>query len=136
MPALQLDDECPITAHAAKATVLHNFYSMRMGQADPCTPIRNLELLFRDTRLTPSQAVALVVLFSLTELKQILQSVRKDSAPEPDGFTFTLLFFRGNLSLLQDDLLLLLHNFDQEMGDLERINQACLALLPKKKTPF
>ncbi|CAN6283063.1 unnamed protein product [Urochloa humidicola] len=57
--------------------------------------------------------------------------MRADCAPGPDGFT--PLFYQRNWDLVADEVLCLLHNFHQGTAQLQRINKAYLALLPKKQ---
>jgi hypothetical protein len=106
-------------AHAAKAMVLHSYYSNLMGHVDLCTAISHLDELFAGTRQTPSQAARLVEPFSLQELKAIFLSMRKDSALGPDGFMS--IFYQQVLPMVQADLLQLLHDFHRGSADLERL---------------
>jgi len=89
-----------------------------------------LASLLSCTTLTTGQAAALVEPFSLEELKTILFSMKTDTAPGPDGFT--PLFFRANWELVKHDLLAFLNAFHAGTADLECVNKAYLALLPKK----
>lgn len=127
---LQMDDGTVATAHDAKADILYSFYRSLLGSQDACSVLPDLHSYFVGTSLTTSQAAALVIPFSSTEPKAILTSMRKDSAPGPDGFT--PLFFQANWELVQADLLALLQQFHESTADLKRINKAYLALLPKK----
>ena len=119
-----------VSDHASKAAILHAFYSGLLGQADQCSDMPELAPLLSCTTLTTGQAAALVEPFSLDELKTILFPMKIDTAPGPDGFT--PLFFRANWELVKHDLLAFLNAFHAGTADLERVNKAYLALLPKK----
>jgi len=108
------------------------FYSQLLRQADVCARMPDLESILSNTALTATQAATLIELFSLNKLRTILFSMKVDIAPGPDGFI--PLLFRTNWDLFKDDLLSFLNAFHSGTADLERINKAYLALLPKKAT--
>ena len=60
--------------------------------------------------------------------------MKVDIAPGPDGFIPLLFRTNWDLDLFKDDLLSFLNAFHSGTADLERINKAYLALLPKKAT--
>jgi hypothetical protein len=115
-----------------KAAILHTFYSELLGQADDCVAMPDLASALSCTALNTSQAATLIEPFTIEELKVILFSMKTDTAPGPD--VFTPLFFRTNWDLVKHDLLAFLNAFHGGTADLERVNKAYLALLPKKAT--
>jgi len=129
---LQAADNTLVTDHASKAAILHTFYSELLGQADECTAMPDLASILSYTALTTNQVAQLIGPFTLEELKTILFPMKTDTAPGPDGFT--PLFFRAAWDLVKDDLLAFLNYFHAGTADLQRVNKAFLALLPKKAT--
>ncbi|XP_039126955.1 uncharacterized protein LOC120263117 [Dioscorea cayenensis subsp. rotundata] len=71
--------------------------------------------------------------FSLEEIKKAVFDLGGDKAPGPDGFP--LHFFKHFWDIINPDLLLLCNDFFFHRANLERINWASIALIPKVDSP-
>lgn len=71
--------------------------------------------------------------FSLKEIKKAVFDLGENKAPGPDGFPIQ--FFKQFWDLLKMDLQLLCDDFYAGRANLERINWASIALIPKVGTP-
>lgn len=71
--------------------------------------------------------------FSLEEIKIAVFDLGRDKAPGPDGFP--LQFFRQFREIIKLDLLKLCEDFFFGRANLECINWANIALIPKVETP-
>lgn len=123
-----LDDSGHLhTNHAAKSTLLLNFYSNLLGQT------HTLTWGFTLTDLYPSFTVndaALCAPFTLDELSAALFAMNVNSSPGPDGFGPA--FYRSLWHETRHDLLSFSHAFQRGDVDLDGLNRALLVLLPKK----
>lgn len=69
--------------------------------------------------------------FSISEIKEVIFSMDKNTAPGPDHFPIE--FYQHCWDTINDDLLLLFHDFHSLKLDIGRFNKGTITLLPKIK---
>jgi hypothetical protein len=120
------DGGVPVYTHAAKERILHSFYAGLLGTASHAdTPPRLLDLLPAVSGLSTLEAP-----FSPSEVKEALWQMRMTSSPGLDGFGPA--FYRKFWPVVGSAVMAFLNAFHQGTADFGRINQAHVALLPKK----
>jgi len=120
-------DGLATTAHAAKSTILYNFYSELLGR--PCS----VEWRFSLRDLYPHVDVsspALTAAFSHSEITEALFSMDTRASPGPDGFGPS--FYRKFWPSLCLNIQQLFTDFFDGTLDLDGLNRALLVLIPKK----
>jgi len=116
------------SAHDAKSTILHSFYSDLLGRARETTWDFSLGDLYPHFTIDMDD---LSEPFTMTEITQALFAMDVHASPGPDGFGPA--FYRHFWSSLRHDVLHLFHAFHEGCLELDGLNRALLILLPKKE---
>ena len=121
-------DGCEIAAHDAKAEALTSYFSSILGQSHTPQWQFNLEHVYRDVHIVDLSS--LVVPFSVTEAKEAIRQMNRNSAPGPDGFGPG--FYTAAWDTVEEKVMNFVNAFAAGEADLERLNRAFVVLLPKK----
>jgi hypothetical protein len=120
------DDGAPAFSHLEKERILTTYYSSLMGSAVDTSFDFDLEAMY-----SPMPALAdLECPFSLDEIRSALLTMRTDASPGPDRFSPG--FFKTFWPTVKGDLADLLAPFHSGRARLQPLNQAYMALLPKR----
>jgi hypothetical protein len=119
-------DGTPVTTHAAKATILKNFFGELLESVTPASWRLSLGSLYTNSpRLSSSFSAP----FTRDEIWQAFLDMNRLSSPGPDGFGPS--FFATFWATVSQDVLGVFSSFFDGSIDLTRINRAFLVLLPK-----
>lgn len=115
------------STQAAKAVVLHNFYSDLPGQL-----VQNTwDFLLSDLYTSASiHSDGLTAPFTMAEITEAIFAMDVNSSPGPDGFGPS--FYSAFWTQTKGTLLRLLDSFHAGVLDLDGLSRAHLVLLPKK----
>jgi mannosylglycoprotein endo-beta-mannosidase len=80
-------------------------------------------------QVSSAENEALCLTFSEDELEQVIQEMKTDTAPGPDGFP--VLFFKRCWQLVKNGVLHILNDFVLGRIDIARLNFGILSLIPK-----
>jgi hypothetical protein len=72
-------------------------------------------------------------IFTLEEIEGIIQHLKVDKAPGPDGFNG--LFVKKCWPIIKEDFIQLYNDFHQGLTSLDSINGSYITLIPKKNCP-
>lgn len=114
------------SSHAAKATVLHNFYANLLG-----TEVHT-EWDFDLAKLYPHQDVTSLSLFApfcLEEICDALFAMDMNKSPSPDGFGHS--FYKAFQANLRLQVFKLFDDFFSKCINLDGLNRVHLVLIPK-----
>jgi hypothetical protein len=104
---------------------VYHFYGNLMGsQGEARLFSLHLELWPVEKRLSAEENDALSITFSPEELDAVLESMKLDSAPGPDGFPVT--FFKRFWGTLKGTVLEILNDFALGRVDVARLNYGIL----------
>jgi hypothetical protein len=117
----------PTVEHADKAAALYDFYSSMLGQAREARWDFDLARLY--SNLPRAIRAPLVAPFELAEIKAALGGMDRSSAPGPDGLGPS--FYRTAWDHVSPDLARLFDGFHAGEVELDSLNRAHVALLPK-----
>lgn len=112
-----------------KLELATTYFSTLLGQPAPSLPTVQLNLLYNSMDLS-----SLASQFTWAEIVYTINHSPNNRSPGPDGFTNK--FFKVFLHLLKDDLVQFFSELHHNHLDLQGINTAYIALLPKKETPL
>jgi exonuclease III len=116
----------PAYSHQVKERILTDYYSSLMGSSRTTTFDFDVRAMYR-----PLPALAdLERPFAEEEIRSALLTMRTDASPGPDGFSPG--FFKTFWPLVKGDLSDLMAAFHSGTTKLQPINQAYMALLPKR----
>jgi hypothetical protein len=111
---------------------VYNLYSNLMGsQGETRMFALHPELLPVVKRISEEENDALCLTFTAEELDEVLDSMKPDSEPGPDGFPMT--FFKRFWGTLKGTVLSILNDFALGRVDIARLNYVILSLIPKVK---
>jgi hypothetical protein len=116
------------TSHAAKETILHDFYTDHLGSSV------NTSWSFSLTDLYPSPSIPGHLIsspFSRDEIRAALFAMDRNSSPGPDGFGPS--FYCSFWPQLEPAVTHLFDAFHSGTLELDTLNRAHLVLLPKKE---
>lgn len=116
------------SAHDAKSTILHTFYSDLLGRARETAWDFNLHDLYPHFAVNTDN---MSDPFTMTEITHALFAMDVHASPGPDGFGPS--FYRHFWSSIRDDVLHLFCDFYEGCLELDGLNRALLVLLPKKE---
>jgi hypothetical protein len=69
--------------------------------------------------------------FSEVEVNKAIMGMKSNSAPDPNGFTVT--FFKELWERIKDEIMKMVHDFNNFQLDLKRLNFGVITLVPKVK---
>jgi mannosylglycoprotein endo-beta-mannosidase len=103
---------------------VYNFYGNLMGSQGEARLLSHPELWPEEKKLSAEENEALSITFSPEELDAVLESMKLDSAPGPDGFPVT--FFKRFWGTLKGTVLEILNDFALGRVDVARLNYGIL----------
>jgi hypothetical protein len=126
---IQDDDGNVLSDHQEKANAFWLSYKGRMGVSVPTSSTFVLSDL-----LVPTEDLQSVIApFSEEEISGIVNSMKPDRAPGPDGFNG--LFLKKCWHIVKKDFIQLCNEFHDGNGKLQSINGSFITLVPKTNAP-
>jgi hypothetical protein len=122
------DDGSTLTTHSEKANAFLHSFKDRMGVCRETSPM-DLRVVIKKVENLDS----LVTPFSDEEIDNIVQHMKLDRAPGPDGFNG--LFLNKCWGIVRADFVRLCHDFHCGKASLQSINGSFITLVPKKHSP-
>ncbi|XP_071685019.1 uncharacterized protein [Lolium perenne] len=122
------DDGNTLSTHSEKANAFLHSFKNRMGVCRATTPMDLGAVIQRVDNLD-----SLVTPFSDEEIDKIVQHMKPDRAPGPDGFNG--LFLKKCWDIVRADFINLCHDFHCGKASLQSINGSFITLVPKKHSP-
>jgi hypothetical protein len=111
---------------------IYQFYSALMG-AEGEERVFSLapDLWDESARISAEENTGLEITFTPEELDEVLESMKPDSAPGPDGLP--VVFFKKFWDILKGPILQILNDFALGRVDIARLNFGIISLIPKVK---
>jgi hypothetical protein len=120
------DNGLPVYSHPEKERLLTAYYSSLMGSSVRTAFDFDVQAMY-----SPLHSLAdLERPFSVDDIRADILTMRTDASPGPDGFSSG--FFKQFWPLVKRDMKDLLDAFHSGVARLHPLNQAYMALLPKK----
>jgi hypothetical protein len=108
-----------------------DFYKILFGLNTSCN-IKLSEDFWSDRPMTIKEGMdSLVKPFEISEIKQAIDQMHKDSAPGSNGFGAS--FFKRFWNLIKGDLIMMFRDFFAGKLDIQRLNFGVIKLIPKIK---
>jgi hypothetical protein len=118
-----------VTSHVDKEEVLFQSFKDRLGTSQPTSMVFNLSSLIQPV----SNLSTLEMLFSHSEIDQIIKNLPSNKSPGPDGFNTD--FVRKCWPVIASDFYELCDNFYDGSICMDSINGSYVTLIPKHSSP-
>lgn len=112
-------------------THIVDFYKKLFGPSETCNMSLGVNFWPTDTKLSSLQRTDLVKPFEKEEIKQVVMSLRENSAPGPNGFGPG--FFKKCWDIYNKDMYDMFQDFHRGALDIKRLNFGVITLVPKLK---
>lgn len=106
-----------------------SFYKQLFGPNQDCSMRLSHAFWSSGVMLTEAEIFELDKPFKLEEVKEAIMSMKRDSAPGPNGFSVT--FFQQLWEVVKDDYFKMFEDFHRGYLDIKRLNYGVITLVPK-----